>query len=172
MGIIIAGLVVVTMLLAASGVMSSTFLDTSVSGGQSLKELAQDNIQRVGSALKITSIVFESSGNTDLTVQLDNTGSQSVFRVGEMDVIVKYTDSSDNSVLTRLGYVESGIGNNQWTFASTGVTPDSFNPNAWDSDESLYADLRVDPAVKSGTSAIVVVGSPWAVSDQTSVDAP
>ena len=172
MGIIIAGMVVVAMLLAASGVMFSTFLDTSVSGGQSLKKLTQDNIQRVGSALKIISLTFEQGGNTDLTGELDNTGSQSVFRFGEMDVVVKYTDSDDKSVLTHLLYVESGIGNNQWTLASTGVTPDSFNPNAWDSDESLFVDLRVDPAVKSGTAAVVVVGTPWAVSDQTSVNAP
>ena len=172
MGIIIAGMVIIAMLLAASGVMFNTFLGTSMTGGQSLKVLTQDNIQRVGSALKITNIAFEPGGNTDLTVQLDNTGSQSVFRFGDMDVIVKYTDLSDNSVLTRLVYAASGIDNNQWTLSSTGVTPDSFNPNAWDSDESLYADLWVDPAVKSGTSATVVVSTPWAVSDQTSVNAP
>ena len=89
-----------------------------------------------------------------------------------MDVIVKYTDESDNSVLTRLDYVSSGIGDNQWTLAGTGVTPDIFNPGIWDSDERMFIDLRVNPAVKSGTSALVVVGSPWAVADQTSVIAP
>lgn len=172
MGIIIAGLVVITMFLAASGVMFTTFLGTSVSGGQSLKELTRNNVQRAGSALKIASAAFEPGGNTDLTVQMDNTGSQSVFRFGEMDVVVKYTDSMDKSVLTRLDYVASGLSNNKWTLSSTGVTPDSFNPNVWDSDERVFINLRVDPAVKSGTSATVVVGTPWAVSDQTSVTAP
>ena len=172
MGIIIAGLVVITMLLAASEVMFSTFLGTSISGGRSLKELTQNNVQRVGSALQIASAIFEPGGTTDLTLQMDNTGSQSVFRFGEMDVIVKYTDPEDKSVLTRLDYVASGLDSNKWTLSSTGVTPDSFNPNAWDSDERVFFDLRVDPAVKSGTSAIVVIGSPWAVSDQTSVAAP
>ena len=172
MGIIIAGLVVITMLLIASGVMFSTFLGTSVSGGQSLKELNQNNVHRAGSALHIASAAFEPGGNTDLTVQMDNTGSQSVFRFSEMDVIVRYTDSMDNSVLTRLDYVTSVLSNNKWTLSSTGVTPDSFNPNVWDSDESLFIDLRVDPSVKSGTSALVVVGTQWAVSDQTSVAAP
>ena len=172
MGIIIAGLVVITMLLTASGVMFSIFLGTSVSGGQSLKELTHNNVRRAGSALNIASAIFEPGGNTDLTVQMDNTGSQSVFRFGEMDVVVEYTDSSDKSFLTRLDYVASGLGNNQWSLSSTGVTPDSFNPNIWDSDERLFIDLRVDPAVKSGTSALVVVGTQWAVSDQTSVSAP
>ena len=172
MGIIIAGLVVITMLLAASEVMFSTFLGTSMSGGQSLKQLTQNNVQRVGSALHIADAAFEPGGNTDVTVQMDNTGSQSVFRFDDMDIIVKYTDSLDNSILTRLDFVASGLSSNKWTLSSTGVTPDSFNPNVWDSDERLFIDLRVDPAVKSGTSALVVVGSPWAVSDQTSVVAP
>ena len=172
MGIIIAGLVVITMLLAASGVRFSVFLGTSVSGGQSLKELTRNNVRRAGSALNIASAAFEPGGTTDLTVQMDNTGSQSVFRFGEMDVVVKYTDSLNNSVLTRLDYVASGLSDNKWTLSSTGVTPDSFNPNVWDSDERLFIDLRVDPAVKSGTSALVVVGTQWAVSDQTPVAAP
>ena len=172
MGTIVAGLVVITMLLAASGVMFSTFLNTSVSGAQSLKNLTQANIQRAGSALNITSAAFSGGGSTDLTVQMDNTGSQSVVRFGEMDVIVEYTDSSDNAVLTHLQYNASGVGNNEWTLASTGVQPDSFNPGIWDSDESLSIDLQVDPAVKSATSALIVVGSPWAISDQSTATAP
>ena len=172
MGIIIAGVVVITMFLAASGVMFSTFLGTSISGSQSLKELTQNNVQRAGSALHIASVAFEPSGNTDLTVQMDNTGSQSVFRFGDLDVIVSYTDSSDNPVLTRLECVTSGLGNNKWTLSSTGVTPDSFNPNVWDSDERLFIDLRVDPAIKTGSSTLVVVGTPWAVSDQKPATGP
>jgi hypothetical protein len=85
---------------------------------------------------------------------------------------VSYTDPTDNPVLTRLQYVASGLSNNEWTLSSTGVTPDSFNPNVWDSDERLFIDLRVDPAVKTGSSTLVVVGTPWAVSDQKSVAAP
>ena len=172
MGIIISGLMVITMLLVASGLMFSTFLDTSMSGAQSLKNLTRSNVSRVGSALEINEASFYAGGDTDLTLNMDNTGSQSVVRFGEMDVIVKYTDGGDETVLTRLGYKVSGLGNNEWTLSVTGVTPDRFNPGIWDSDEKLYIDLKVSPAVKSGTSALVVVGSPWAVSDQTTVVAP
>jgi len=172
LGIIIAGLVVITMLLAASGVMFSTFLNSSVSGAQSLKDLNRANVQRHGSALNITNGAFDGSESKDLIISVDNTGSQSVARFGDMDVIVEYTDSSDKSVLTRLQYTDAAIGNNQWTVSATGVQPDSFNPRFWDSDESLYIDLRVNPAVKSGTSVLIVVGTPWAVADQSTVDAP
>jgi len=172
LGIIISGLVVITMLLLASGVMFSTFLNTSVTGAQSLKNLTQSNIQRVGSSLAITSGGFDLGSNTELTVVMDNSGSQPVVRLNEMDVIIDYTDSVDNSVLTRLAYTSAALGNNEWTLGVTGVTPDTFNPGMWDSDETMYIDMKLDPAVKSGTSAVVVVGSPWAVTDQTSLAAP
>ena len=172
MGIIISGLVVITMLLAASGVMFSTFLDSSVSGAQSLKDLTQVKLQRLGSSLDISSAVFDSGSAQDLTVNVNHTGSQSVARFADMDVIVEYTNTSNDPALTRLKYNAAAIGNNEWTVTATGVQPDSFNPRFWDPDESLVIDMRVDPAVKSGTSALIVVGSPWAVSDQTTVTAP
>ena len=172
MGIVIAGFAVITMFLVASIVMFSTFLNGSISGAQSLKKLTQVNVKRAGSAMKLNGGSFYAGGNTDLSVNADNTGSQLVARFEEMDVIVEYTDVSDNAVLTRLAYVASDIGDNQWTLSTTGVTPDVFNPGIWDSDEKLYIDLRVNPGVKSGTSALVVVGSPWAVADQTSIPAP
>ena len=172
MGIILAGMVVITMLLASSGVMFSTFLDSSVSGAQALKDLTQEEVRRAGSTLNITSAVFDGGSSQDLTVNLDNTGSQSVARFGDMDVIVEYTNPSSGSEVTRLRYKDAAIGNNEWTVSSTGVQPDTFNPRFWDPDESLFIDMRVDPAVKSGTSASIVVGTPWAASDQTSVTAP
>ena len=172
MGIVVAGFAVITMLLVASSIMFNSFLNGSISDAQSLTQMTQANVKRSGSALNMISGDFYVGGNTDFTVHADNTGSQSVPRLCEMDVIVKYTDESDNSVLTRLDYVSSGIGDNQWTLAGTGVTPDIFNPGIWGSDERMFIDLRVNPAVKSGTSALVVVGSPWAVAHQTSLIAP
>ncbi len=141
MGIVIAGLAVITMLLVASSVMFSTFLNGSISGAQSLKLLTQANVKRAGSAMSLSSGGFLEGGTTDLSVNADNTGSQPVPRFGEMDVIVEYTDDDDKAVLTRLRYVSSSIGNNQWTLSTTGVTPDVFNPGIWDSDEKLFIDL-------------------------------
>ena len=172
MGIIIAGMVVITMLLVASGVMFSTFLNTSVSGAQSLKDLTQSEVRQAGSALNITSAVFNSGSSQDLSVNVDHTGSQSVARFADMDVIVEYTNPSSGSEVTRLKYNAAAVGDNEWTISATGVQPDSFNPRFWDSDETLVIDLRVEPAAKPGTSALIVVGTPWAVSDQTSVSVP
>ncbi len=116
---------------------------------------------------------------TTLTVTLYTPVTTAVERVNftvadfsEMDVIIQYTDTSDNLTLTYLGYNAGGLDDNEWTVAVTGVQPDSFNPRMWDSDEELTVDLRVSPAIKAGTTAFVVVATPWGVNDQSSITNP
>ena len=95
-----------------------------------------------------------------MTVVVDNTGSESVFIFAQMDVILQYTDASDNTTLTYLDFNSVSAGANEWTVPTTGVQPDSFNPNVWDSDEVLTLDIQVSPSIKSGTDAHIVVVTP------------
>jgi hypothetical protein len=172
MSSLIPGLLIIASFLVASMIMFGTFLFISTTQSESLKDLGKVSRERVGSAIGISSASITSSApgsSTDITVSVDNTGSQSVADFNQMDVIVQYTDSSDNLVRRSLGYNDSGIGNNQWTQGVPGVTPDILNPGMWDSDETFTMDLRVAPDVKSGTSAVIVVGTPQGASDQTSV---
>lgn len=152
--------------------MFGTFLAMSAAQSQSLKDLGKISKEKVGSSISITSAAVAASSpgvSTDMTVQVNNTGSQSVADFSEMDVIVQYTDSSNNLVRKYLAYNPAGVGSNQWTNPLTGVTPDTFNPRMWDPDETFTINLRVAPDVKSGTSALVVVGTPQSATDQTSV---
>ncbi len=170
MSALIAGVLVIATFLLASVLMFGTFLTSSSTQAQSLKDLGRINSKRVGSAISITSGTVASTGSgTNMTILVDNTGSQSVGNLGQMDVIVQYTDSDDAQVGKYLTYLSSGLGDNQWTNPVTGITPDTFNPRMWDPDETLTINLRVVPAVKAGTSALVVVNTPWATGDQTSV---
>jgi hypothetical protein len=149
-----------------------TFLTISVNQSQSLKDLAQTNKDRISSQLSITSasVTNASTGSgTEISLEVNNTGSQTGVSFAQMDLIIEYTDTSDNPVLTYLSYNSAGAGDNQWTSSITGSTPDSFNPNLWDPDETFALDLRVVPEVKPGTTALVVVGTPQGVSDQTSL---
>ena len=172
MSSLIPGLLIIASFLVASMIMFGTFLFISTTQSESLKDLGKVSRERAGSVISISSASINSStpdSSTDITVSVDNTGSQSVADFNQMDVIVQYTDSSDNLVRRSLGYNDSGIGNNQWTQGVPGVTPDILNPGMWDSDETFTMDLRVAPDVKSGTSAVIVVGTPQGASDQTSV---
>jgi len=173
MSSLVAGIMVIASFLLASVIMFGTSLNMSTDQSQSLKDLGKISRQKVNSGISISSASVTSSltgSNTEIALAVDNTGSESVADFGEMDVIVQYTDSSDNLVRKYLAYNPAGVGDNQWTNPVTGVTPDTFNPRMWDSDETLTINLRVAPDVKSGTSALVVVGMPRAASDQALVE--
>jgi len=171
MSALISGILVIASFLVASVIMFGTFLTVSGTQSQSLKELGRIEKERAGSAISITSGSVTSSATgsgTDLRLLVNNTGSQSVQDFNQMDVIVQYTDPSDGQVVKYLPY-NAGGGDNQWTSPVSGITPDTFNPNMWDPDETFTIDLRVVPAVKAGTTVLVVVDTPLAAGDQTSV---
>ena len=152
--------------------MFGTILSGTVDQTQASKDRAVINKQLAGSALNITSAAVDTPGGGDVTVVVHNTGSESVFEFADMDVVIRYTDVSDNSRLTYLTFDAVAAGVNEWTVPTTGVQPDSFNPNAWDSDEVLTIDIQVDPLIKSGAPAQVVVGTPQGVADQSDLTNP
>ena len=173
MSSLISGFLIITTFLVSSVLIFGTFLTTTVTQSQSLKELAQYTKERSGSEITITSATVTNpatGSGTELTLEVDNTGSQSAVRFNQMDVIIEYTDSADNPVLSYLNYNSSGAGDNQWTSSITGSTPDSFNPNLWDPDETFALTLRVTPELKAGTSALVVISTPQGSGDQTTIN--
>lgn len=172
MGTILGGFIVISAFLVASALMFNSFLAGSLAQSQSMKEMARTNSQREGSRLNITGAAVYAAGGSDVWVHVDHTGSQSVADFSDMDVIIQYTDTSNNLTLSHLGYNAAGLDDNKWTVSVTGVQPDSFNPRIWDSDEELAIDLRVSPAIKAGTAALVVVVTPWGVNDQSSITNP
>ena len=172
MGTILGGFIVISAFLVASALMFNSFLVGSLAQSQSMKDMTQTNSRREGSGLNITGAAVYTAGGSDVWVHVDHTGSQSVADFSEMDVIIQYTDTSDNLILNHLGYNAGGLDDNEWTVGVTGVQPDSFNPRMWDSDEELTVDLRVSPAIKAGTTAWVVVATPWGVNDQSSITNP
>ena len=172
MSIIAPGIMVITVFLLASALMFGTFLTASATQGDSLKALATVNAARAGDQLNITSAVVDTPDSGDLTVTVDNTGSQSTPDFSRMDVILEYTDTSNNAVVIYLDYSTSAPENNQWTIPGSGITPDSFNPKMWDPDEVITIDILVSPAVKSDTPVLVAVVTPWGISDTSTATNP
>ncbi len=172
MSIIAPGIMVITVFLLASALMFGTFLTASATQGDSLKDLATTNTAQAGDQLNITSAVMDDQENDsgDLTVTVDNTGSRSTPDFSRMDVILEYTDTSDNAVVIYIDHSTAAPLANEWTVS--GITPDSFNPNMWDSDEVITIDILVSPLVKRNTAALVVVVTPWGISDTSPVTNP
>ena len=76
-----------------------------------------------------------------------------------MDLLVQYTNTSNNKVATRLSH------DTDWSAAS--IVPDSRDPNAWNSAEVATIDFTLPSALKSDTKGIVLISTPLAISDSS-----
>jgi len=92
--------------------------------------------------------VDSSAAVGELTVELKNTGFTTIFDFSQMDFIVEYLDSLDNDVITSLIYTIGALGNNEWTKIS--ISPDGFQPNAWDPSESVVLDAKLSQTQNPG----------------------
>ena len=171
MGTVISGAMIVGALLTVSLLIFSTFLTSSATQATSVQYASDAVIQQTNGVISITSTGAADTGDgTSITGDISNTGSISYSTFSELDVLVRYTDSTGDQVAKRLQYVckdlcgdSTDLGSNKWTVSS--ISPDGYNPKMWDPDEKVVLELKADPTVKSGTSGILVVVVPGGVLD-------
>ena len=155
--LILAGMMLVFTLSAWASRFSNTVVSLTMS----------EAVDREGDQARteLTLLSAEGGGST-LSLQVKNTGLTSIYDYAGMDFIVDYTDTSNNKVFTYLTYTTGTLGNNQWK--KTSISPDSFQPNGWDPDETITLDAILSPAQKDDTSATVAVVSPNGVAAASS----
>ena len=164
MGVVIAGVLVLAALLISAAIIFNGLIGASNIQGLSMAQLSETRAKQLATSISITGTsASDSGGVTDITVIVKNTGSTSISNFTNVDVVVDYPDASDSKVVTRLTYVVSSPGSNQWTVS--GLSPDTFDPNIWSPDEVATLDLKVSPQVKSAASGTVVVATPYGVLD-------
>ena len=149
-GVIVIGvLIVVLTVLARTSIVSTTLVGFSTFQGTDLT-----------GARARTKLEFVSAqgGAGDLTLNIKNTGLTSVFNFAGMDVIVDYVDSSDIPVSTHLTYTTGVLANNEWK--KTSITPDTYQPNAWNPNETITLDALISPIQKPDSTATVSVVTP------------
>ena len=147
--IILAALIVVLSLMTRVSIISTTALGITMNGAS---DRAGD---RARTGLNIESTT---GGGSNLTVQVKNTGLTSVFDYDHVDFIVDYIDTGGTPVIARLTYTEGALGDNQWK--RTSITPDNFQPGAWNPDETVRLDAKLVPAQQADTAATVAVVTP------------
>jgi len=151
--IVLGVLIVVLSVLARASIVSTTLVGLSAFQGNDLTgERARTRLQFVSAQ--------GSAG--DLTLKIKNTGLTSVTDYAGMDFIVEYLDSSNNQVSTHLTYTSGVLASSQWK--KTSISPDSFQPNAWDPNETITLDALLSPAPKNDTRGTVTVATPNGVS--------
>ena len=112
---------------------------------------------RVETAISINSTSESGVTCTSYNVQVDNTGEVKVDDFSEMDLLVKYTDTSDNKVSTRLNH------DTDWSVAN--LSPDTRDPNVWNPAEAATINFTLPSAMKGNVRGTVLVVTPLAISD-------
>ena len=149
--VVLAVLTIVLAMMGSVSIISQTVVNVNLQEGIDLSGVR---------ARTDLSIVTTSTSGADLTVTVANTGATTVFDFAHMDFIVDYTEPSGGGtqVISRLTYTKGALGNNQWK--KTSVSPDDFEPGAWNPGETVTLDARLDPAPQTGTTGTVAVGTP------------
>ena len=159
MGVNIATLLVFGVLIVVLGLMSEVSVGSNVS--LSLESTAA--VDRRGEQARTDLEVVSAQGGADnFTLQIKNTGLTSIYDYANMDLIVDYTLTSDVRVITSLTYTTGTLGDNEWK--RTSLTPDNYQPNAWDPTEIITIDAKISPSQKSDSQATVTVSTPNGIS--------
>ena len=145
--VVLAALIVVLTLMTRVSIISNTALGLTMNGA----------VDRAGDRARTSlEMVSAEGGGGNLTVQVKNTGITSVFDYDHVD-------------FARLTYTEGALGDNQWK--KTSITPDSFQPGAWNPEEVITLDALLSPTQKADTTATVAVVTPNGIAATSSFTA-
>ena len=133
--------------------LTGSWTDRSIETAQATER----HLYRVESAITINSAAEIGLTCTSYSVQVDNTGEVSVDDFSEMDLLVDYTNSSNNKVAARLAH------DTAWTVGS--LVPDTRDANDWNPGEVATINFTLPSALQGSAKGTVLVSTPLAVSD-------
>lgn len=164
MATVVGGLWVIATLLLSVLLLGQTLFGTSSVQGAALLVASRTAVERARTAISIANATSADVGSgTDVTVTANNTGGVSIFKASQMDMLIRYTAVDSSLVVRRLTYSTScALTEGQWCLNT--LTPDSFNPGAWDPGELAQFKLRLVPAVQCDTTLTVVAVAPNGIS--------
>jgi len=155
MGINVAGLMVLSLAIIILSLMTQVAISSSTDVGLS----STQSVDRAGERARTDlEMVRTLGGGGILRVQVKNTGLTSVYDYPNMDFIVDYLDPAGAQVIARLTYTTGTLADNQWK--KTSITPNDYQPGAWNPTEIITLDAKLNPTQKSDTIATVSVATP------------
>jgi len=135
-------------------------------------EMAKTHIPALGAETQ--------SAGTIVEVTLDNTGETKLEDFDKWDVIVQYYEFDDPDYIyyiKRLPYTENAPGNNEWTvegiYLDAGTSdPEVFDSGIFNPEEEMVIQMKVDPAVGTGTTNLATISTPNGVSTSVVFSGP
>ena len=151
--------VVLALFLAVTSVVFLFLIDSWTDHSIDTAVAINRQLERVESAISIDSANENGLTCTSYTAQVDNTGEVAIEDFSKMDLLVQYTNTSNNKVANRLSH------STDWSAAS--IVPDSRDPNDWNPAEVASIDFTLPSALKSATQGTVLISTPLAVADSS-----
>ena len=114
--------------------------------------------------LALVAVSVQSAGAV-VQITLENDGEIHLNDFPHWNVVVQYYGTDDNYYISRLPYTDGALGNNHWTV--TGIfldaaasDPEVFEPGILNPEEEAVFQIKIDPAVKVGSTNLVSVATP------------
>lgn len=165
MGVVIAAVLVSALLLGGVMTLSGTSVSSFDSLAGAVRVQHQKTLDRNLSTVQLVSTSV-TGGGADLEITLRNTGTTVLGQFSRWDVVLRYTQQTDSQETFRwFSYTATyPPGTNQWTVKSinrdqAGLQPEVFQKGLLDPGEYAILRVKVSPSIKSGTSALAIVGT-------------
>ncbi len=160
----IVSLISMAIILLATLTMAETTL-TSVDTTSDSWQKAEDRTGEIRRTALTLVVVSVQGGGTLVDTTLKNDGEIALNDFKGWDVIVQYRGTDDSLYIKRLPYTAGALGDNQWT--ETGIfldaqssDPEIFEPGILNPEEEAVLQMKLNPAVKSGSTNRVEIVTP------------
>jgi len=100
-----------------------------------------------------------------LDVELRNDGATKWAEFEHMDVVIEYTDTGDNRVVSWIPFTDGSLNPNTWVVQ--GIAGDAFDPGVVNPTETLQTRIEVSPAIKPGSANRVLITTEQGVTVST-----
>ena len=162
---VIPGSVILTVFILISSFTFSSLLNSWESYASDYNVAQRQEEERINSSI---SIVSAGPNQTDLdctnfTASVLNTGSKSIIPMTDGDVLVEYTDTSSNKIVSYLVNATTAVTGNRWAVDSFSL--DNRNPSQWDSGETATIDYSISSAMKADATGPLIINPPLGSGD-------
>ena len=158
---VIVSIFCIVLVLFGGMAMSQGFLtsvDTTTTGLEEVSSRGEDIMR---TELATVNTTMPSSDR--LYVRLRNNGQTKVADFDRWDVIVQYYDSGGSYYVKWLPYTQGVLGDNEWQKSQIYLDnedPEAFEPGIVNPREIIEIEAKLNPAVGSNTTNMVVIATP------------
>jgi len=144
--------IVAAILMVSAVVLARTGYHSFDEMGQVWKEMEARASEQARTQPSMTSATG-SGANVDLDLRNDGATKWAEFE--RMDVVIEYTDTGDNRVVSWIPYTAGSPNANTWIVQ--GIVNDAFDPGTVNPTETLQMRIEVSPPMKPGSTNRVLI---------------